>query len=76
MKFYTTALAASTALCLTMGMAYAGTGNTLYLDQSGSGNTADIDQSHDGAATSPKGDNNIGTAGNHGLQDGNNNLLT
>ncbi|WP_322865052.1 hypothetical protein U5922_001890 [Aquicoccus sp. G2-2] len=75
MKFYTTTLAATSALCLSMGMAYADS-NTLYLDQNGTGNVSDIDQSHTGQGAIGNGGNDIGTAANPGLQNGNNNTLT
>ncbi len=61
-------LGATTALTLSMGAAYADS-NTLFLDQVGNDNVADVNQS------AGPGGNDIGTSGNHALQDGNENIL-
>ena len=59
----------SSTLVLLMGagVAYAGSSNTLYIDQSGDGNTANVDQSNG------PGGNDIGTPGDPVNQTGNNN---
>lgn len=67
MNIIKTGLVASTALTLSLSTAYAGSANTLYLDQNGSNNVSDVDQS------AGSGGNDIGTTGNHALQDGDGN---
>lgn len=81
MKFYTTTLAATSALCLSMGMAHADS-NTLYLEQIGTGNVADIVQdtgvaigSSVAASNGGAGNNDIGTLGDPVTQNGNNNFF-
>lgn len=69
MKITHATLIATTALGFSMSAAYAGSGNKLFLDQDGTGNVANVHQS------SGAGGNEIGTSGNHGLQQGDNNNL-
>jgi hypothetical protein len=68
MKFYTTTLAATSALCLSMGMAYADS-NTLHVDQTGNNNIADVDQSHG------SGNNRVGSSANPVTQIGDDNYF-
>ncbi|MBS3651494.1 curlin repeat-containing protein [Pseudaminobacter sp. 19-2017] len=63
------ALATATAMGLLMGAAWAGSSNTLYLEQNGANNTASVHQ-----ATGPGG-NDIGTSGDPVSQTGDNNAF-
>lgn len=60
-------LSTASALALLTGAAWAGSSNTLYIDQDGTGNTANVQQSFG------TGGNDIGSAGSPFLQQGNNN---
>jgi len=62
-------LSTASALALLTGAAWAGSGNTLYIQQQGSTNTANVNQ-----GTGP-GDNNIGTLADPVTQDGNTNFF-
>ncbi len=74
MTYFKTAFAATTALTLSMGAAYADS-NTLFLDQTGSDNDATIHQS--GTASHPSaGGNDIGLSGAPVLQNGDGNFLS
>lgn len=70
------ALATATALGMTMGMAWAGSSNTLYISQSGSDNTATVHQSGDGIAAHAAGGNDIGKLRAPVVQDGQRNYLS
>ncbi len=74
MTYFKTSLVASTALTLSMGVAFADP-NTLFLDQDGNDNTAFIQQDIPGFSGDDAGGNDFGTTGNHALQDGNRNEM-